>query len=388
MDISNIITKILLKEEETFNIANLDFNNQDEVLEMGLKSCAAVQNIIPEKYRSLRNLDPANYQYFPKLDAPSGPTPYLSAPIDMGNVRGKIVLFGLPFGEPKGTEGRTFKAYVVGTDGTVKAVSRGWGSSCEFTKELSQIGQEPLTALQSAQLESWLKRNGYAYSLLDPKTNNVANSEEYVPTLVKDLKNASNNELALPGYTGNYKIWIHQGLSNIGADQAKNLETMLAKQMFTQDLSGVDMDSDAQDFAFYLSDIIKDLPQLDQVRSLVKNDILIYPKKEILVEPERGVCRSVINKLYDCGTKASTPGCRVDLFKNKLTAIRCGDKNFVGGMEDKYQKISSDSGTYGILNLNNAKRRGLNKDANKTVRESIKNTVLSVLTEEIRKKNR
>ena len=57
-------------------------------------------------------------------------------------------------------------------------------------------------------------------------------------------------------------------------------------------------------------------------------------------------------------------------------------------MEDKFQKVASDSGTYGILNLINAKRRGLNKEANKTVRESIKNTVLSVLTEEIRKKNR
>jgi hypothetical protein len=389
MDISSIITKILLKEEETYNIAKLDFNNQDRVLEMGLKSCAAVQNIIPEKYRSLKNLDPANYQYFPKLNAPTGPTPYLAAPYEKGEVRGKIVLFGLPYGEPKGTEGRTFKAYVIGTDGTTKIVERGWGSSCEFTKELSQIGQEPLTALQSAQLESWLKRNGYAYSLLDPKTNNVANSEEYgPPTLVRDLKNASNNEPALPGYTGDYKIWIHQGLSNIGADQAKNLETMLAKQMFTQDLSNIPTDSDAHDFAFYLSDIIKDLPQLDQVRSLVKNDILIYPKNEILVEPERGICRTVINKLYDCGTKSSTPGCREDLFKNKLTAIRCSDKNFIGRTDDKFQKIASDSGTYGILNLINAKRRGLNKEANKTVRESIKNTVLSVLTEEIRKKNR
>jgi len=388
MDISSIITKILLKEEETFNIANLNFNNQDQVLEMGLKSCAAVQNFIPEKYRSLRNLDPANYQYFPKLDASSGPTPYLSAPIDRGEVQGKIVLFGLPFEEAKGTEGRTFKAYVVGTDGTVKIVNRGWGSSCEFTKELSQIGQEPLTALQSAQLESWLKRNGYAYSLLDPKTNNVANSEEYKQTLVTKLPNASNGEPALPGYTGNYQIWIRQGLSNIGADQAKNLETMLKAQNFTQDLSNIPMDSDTQDYAFYLSDVIKDLPQLDQVRNLVKNDILIYPLQSILIEPNRGVCRTVINKLFDCSTKSSTPGCRTDLFKNKIAAMRCSDLNFIGGMEDKYQKIASDSGTYGILNLTNAKRRGLNREANKTVRESIKNTVFSVLTEEIRKKNR
>mgnify|MGYP001410728850 CR=1 FL=1 len=44
-----------------------------------------------------------------------------------GEVRGKIVLFGLPYGEPKGTEGRTFKAYVIGTDGTTKIVERGWG---------------------------------------------------------------------------------------------------------------------------------------------------------------------------------------------------------------------------------------------------------------------
>jgi len=352
-------------------------------LDLGLKNCPSLKNWIPEKNRSIKELSADNAKYFPNLNPSAGqPIYYVAAPIDSEMVKGKLVLFGIPFKDASGTEGRSFKAYTIATDGTTKVIAKGWGHTCDFFKEIGQLGQEPLSADQLATLESWLKRNGMAYTLKNP------NSEEYKETLVRDLKNASNNEPALPGYTGDYKIWVHQGLSNIGADQAKNLETMLSKQKFTQDLSNIPMDSDAHDYAFYLSDVIKDLPQLDQVRSLVKNDILIYPLNEILVEPERGVCRTVINKLYDCGTKASTPGCRVDLFKNKLTAIRCSDKNFIGGMEDKFQKISSDSGTYGILNLINAKRRGLNKEANKTVRESIQNTVISVLTEEIRKKNR
>jgi hypothetical protein len=226
------------------------------------------------------------------------PIYYVAAPINSGEVKGKLILFGIPFKDASGTEGRSFKAYTIATDGTTKVVAKGWGSTCEFFKEIGQLGQEPLSADQYATLESWLKRNGYAYSVKNP------NSEEYKGVLVKDLKNASNGEMALPGYAGEDMVWIHQGLSNIGADQAKNLESMLAKQKFTQDLSNIPMDSDAHDYAFYLSDVIKDLPQLDQVRSLVKNDILIYPLNEILVEPERGVCRSVINKLYDCSTKS------------------------------------------------------------------------------------
>ena len=385
MDISNIITKILLKEEETFNTENakINYSNPYQILELGLKNCPSLKSWIPEENRSIKELSADNAKFFPNLSPSAGqPIYYVAAPINSGEVKGKLILFGIPFKDASGTEGRSFKAYTIATDGTTKVVAKGWGSTCDFFKEISQLGQEPLSADQLATLESWLKRNGMAYTLKNP------NSEEYKETLVRDLKNDSNKEPALPGYTGDYKIWVHQGLSNIGGDQAKNLETMLAKQMFTQDLSNIPTDSDAHDFAFYLSDIIKDLPQLDQVRSLVKNDILIYPKNEILVEPERGICRTVINKLYDCGTKSSTPGCREDLFKNKLTAIRCSDKNFIGRTDDKFQKIASDSGTYGILNLINAKRRGLNREANKTVRESIKNTVLSVLTEEIRKKNR
>jgi hypothetical protein len=382
MDISNIITKILLKEVETFNISKVDYSNPYQILELGLKNCPSLKTWIPDENKSIKELSADNAKFFPNLNPTSGPIYYVAAPINNGDVKGKLVLFGLPFKDAAGTEGRSFKAYTIATDGTTKVVAKGWGSTCDFFKETSQLGQEPLSADQYSTLESWLKRNGMAYSLKNP------NSEEYKGVLVKDLKNASNNEPALPGYTGEAMVWVHQGLSNIGADQAKNLETMLKAQNFTQDLSNIPMDSDTQDYAFYLSDVIKDLPQLDQVRNLVKNDILIYPLQSILIEPNRGVCRTVINKLFDCSTKSSTPGCRTDLFKNKIAAMRCSDLNFIGGMEDKYQKIASDSGTYGILNLTNAKRRGLNKDANKTVRESIKNTVLSVLTEEIRKKNR
>jgi hypothetical protein len=385
MDISNIITKILLKEEETFNTENakINYSNPYEILELGLKNCPSLKTWIPDENKSIKELSADNAKFFPNLNPTAGqPIYYVAAPINNGDVKGKLVLFGLPFKDAAGTEGRSFKAYTIATDGTTKVVAKGWGSTCDFFKEISQLGQEPLSADQLATLESWLKRNGMAYTLKNP------NSEEYKEKLVRDLKNDSNKEPALPGYTGDYKIWIRQGLSNIGADQAKNLETMLKSQNFTQDLSNIPMDSDTQDYAFYLSDVIKDLPQLDQVRNLVKNDILIYPLQEILIEPNRGVCRTVINKLFDCSTKSSTPGCRTDLFKNKIAAMRCSDLNFIGGMEDKYQKIASDSGTYGILNLTNAKRRGLNRDANKTVRESIKNTVISVLTEEIRKKNR
>jgi len=384
MDISRIIRNVL-NEEEIFTTQGIDYQNQYEVLELGLKNCPSLKNWIPDANNKIKELPATSVIYFPELNAPAGPIFYVSAPYQDATEKGKVVLFGIPFKEGSGGMGRSFKAYAISNEGVTSIVAKGWGSTCEFFKETSQLGKEPLSDDQKTTLDSWLKRNGMAYSLKNP------NSEEYKGVLVKDLKNASNGELALPGYTGGAMVWTHQGLSNIGADQAKNLEDMLKTQMFTQDLSNIPMDSDTHDYAFYLSDVIKDLPQLDQVKSLVKNDILIYPLQSMLIEPERGVCRTVISKLYDCSTKASTPGCRVDLFKNKLTAIRCSDKNFIGGIQDKFQKISSDSATYGILNLINAKRRGLDKEANKaptTIRESIKNRVFNILSEEIRKKNR
>jgi hypothetical protein len=56
MDISNIITKILLKEEETFNTENakINYSNPYEILDLGLKNCPSLKTWIPDENKSIK----------------------------------------------------------------------------------------------------------------------------------------------------------------------------------------------------------------------------------------------------------------------------------------------------------------------------------------------
>ena len=72
----------------------------------------------------------------------------------------------------------------------------------------------------------------------------------------------------------------------------------------------------------------------------------IWPKPGTLTIPSRGTCRDVIKLLSKCSKSTTTTAeCTTDLWKNKVLAIQCGDKNFVSGavgVGDEYNQISID----------------------------------------------
>jgi len=384
MNISRIIKNILL-EEETFNTEGLNYQDQYKVLEKGLANCPSLKNWIPDANKKIKELPATSAIYFPELNAPAGPIFYVSAPYQDGNEKGKIALFGLTFKEGSGSEGRTFKAYTISTEGVISIVAKGWGRTCEYFKETKQLGVGTLTAAQKTNLDTYMAAMGDAASLFKPTTG------EYVQTPYTSLKNTK-GELVLPDYTGDGYIWVQKDMVNkFTKGVVKEIEPLLNAQGFTTDFPG--SGTDEGNFGFLFKDIQSDLPQLPEVKAMDGNTI-IWPTS--VATPDKNVCRTAIKTLSDCAN-GGVAGCTANLFKNKITAILCKKKNFVGGifgLKDEYDALAADkvpNRKFGLLKLINGIARGVDPEANKaptTIRESIKNRVFNILSEEIRKKNR
>jgi hypothetical protein len=112
------------------------------------------------------------------------------------------------------------------------------------------------------------------------------------------------------------------------------------------------------------------------------------------VEPTRENCRTAIKKLSECSKSATGIGCRQNLFINKITALMCGDKNFIGGalgIKDEYAELLQDSGDFGLSKLNYARREGVKRQqAPKDltgINESLKKKVSKYLSEEYKRRN-
>jgi hypothetical protein len=154
-----------------------------------------------------------------------------------------------------------------------------------------------------------------------------------------------------------------------------------------------DVSSDEFNFAFLLSDIADDFPGLE-VDDNLKTTTLVWPAPNTIVEPTRENCRTAIKKLSECSKSATGIGCRQNLFINKITALMCGDKNFIGGalgIKDEYAELLQDSGDFGLSKLNYARREGVKRQqAPKDltgINESLKKKVSKYLSEEYKRRN-
>jgi hypothetical protein len=388
MDISRIIKNILL-EEETYNTEGINYQNQYQVLDLGLKNCPSLVKWIPDANKTIKELSADKTIYFPQLNAPAGSIFYVSAPYQDGTEKGRVVLFGLPFKEGSGSEGRSFKAYSISNEGVVSIVAKGWGSTCEFFKETKQLGVGTLTASQKTNLDTYMAAMGDAASLFKPTTG------EYVQTPYTSLKNTK-GELVLPDYKGDGYIWVQKDMVNkFTKGVVKEIEPLLNAQGFTTDFPG--SGTDEGNFGFLFKDIKSDLPQLSQIQGMDDNT-MIWPTS--IATPDKNVCRAAIKTLSDCANSNVTgggAGCTTNLFKNKITALLCADEKFVGGvfgLKDEYEALKGDNvknKRFGLGKLDRGRSRGVDPNANKaptTVRENIRKRVFNILSEEIRKKNR
>jgi hypothetical protein len=207
--------------------------------------------------------------------------------------------------------------------------------------------------------------------------------------MYKDLIDPQTNKPVLSGYKGPGYMWVRKGLSNQNIDVYKSLDNMLVSNKLTRKRPE-DVTSDEFNFAFLLSDISDDLPGLE-VDDNLRTSTLVWPAPGTIVEPTKESCRAAIKKLSDCSKSASGIGCRQNLFSNKITALLCGDKKFVGGafgLKDEYASLLQDTGDYGLSNLNYARREGVKRaKAPSPEQTPIRESVNKYLNQEYKRRN-
>lgn len=382
MNISKIVKKVLLEQNDK-NVKGFDWENQLEILNKAKQYCTGFK-----KYLSadVTTLDDQFKGLFPEL-AKVDKVAKITYEIDPKS-KTKYVFFGIE--DPKATTSGGKKAllgYQVQVGQKPKRFRDGWGQGCDALQDVEVLGIDTLPEEFEQILKSFIQRNPSYYSEFNP------NSAEFEKVLYKDLIDPETKKPVLPGYTGGGYLWVRKGLSNQNIDINKSLDNMLVANKLTRKRPE-DVSSDEFNFAFLLSDIADDLPGLE-VDDNLKTTTLVWPAPGTIVEPTKESCRAAIKKLSDCSKSATGIGCRQNLFANKITALMCADKNFIGGalgLKDEYASLLQDSGDFGLARLNYARREGVKRAAAAPkdltgIREGLQDKVSKYLNEEYRRRN-
>jgi hypothetical protein len=384
MNISKIVKKVL-SEQNDKNVKGLNQENQIEVLKTAKEYCKGYSKYFGADVTTLENQFKG---LFPGL---AGVDNVAKITYENPTTKTKFLFFGIE--DPKAQTSADKKAY-LGYEVRIGMQPRrfrdGWGQECDALQEVTALGTDELPAEYEALLKSFISRNPKFYSEFNP------NSAEFEKVMYKDLVDPQTGQLVLKGYTGPGYLWVRKGLSNQDIDVYKSLDNMLVANKLTRKRPE-DVTSDEFNFAFLLSDISDDLPGLE-VDDNLRTSTIVWPAPGTIVEPTKESCRAAIKKLSDCSKSASGIGCRKDLFSNKITALLCGDKNFVGGalgLKDEYASLLQDTGDFGLSNLNYARREGVKRakapaspaPEQTPIREGLKGRVSKYLNEEFKRRN-
>ena len=382
MNISRIVRKVLSEEQGDENVKGLDLDNQIEILKKAIQYCTRYNKFFDD---GVTTLPTELISFFPelrKMDKVSKIT--WSDP----KTKAKYLFFGVEDPEAQTSGGKkAFLAYQLVPGRPPKKFRNGWGQDCDALQKVEVLGIDPLPEEFELILKSFIQRNPSYYSQFNP------NSAEFEKILYKDLIDPETKKPVLPGYTGKGYIWVQTRLSNKNININQALDKMLVANKLTRKRPE-DVTSDEFNFAFLLSDITDDLPGLEVDKNLDTSTI-VWPAPGTIVEPTKESCRAAIKKLSDCSKSATESGCRQNLFANKITALMCGDRKFVGGafgLKDEYASLLQDSGDFGLAKLNYARREGVKRAAAAPkdltgINETIKNKVSKYLNEEYNRRN-
>lgn len=377
MNISKIVKKVL-SEQNDENVKGLNQENQIEILKTAKEYCKGYSKYFGGDVTTLENQFKG---LFPEL---AGVKNVAKITYDDPKNNFKYLFFGVE--DPQAQTSANKKAYLgykVVAGKKPGKFKDGWGQDCDALQEVTALGTDELPAEYEAQLKSFISRNPTYYSQFNP------NSAEFEKVMYKDLIDPQTNKPVLSGYKGPGYMWVRKGLSNQNIDVYKSLDNMLVSNKLTRKRPE-DVTSDEFNFAFLLSDISDDLPGLE-VDDNLRTSTIVWPAPGTIVEPTKESCRAAIKKLSDCSKSASGIGCRQNLFSNKITALLCGDKKFVGGafgLKDEYASLLQDTGDYGLSNLNYARREGVKRaKAPSPEQTPIRESVNKYLNQEYKRRN-
>jgi hypothetical protein len=380
MNISKIVKKVLLEQGEE-NVKGFDWNNQVEILKKATEYCSGYKKYFGA---GVTALPPQLKPLFPEL---SKVDKVAKITYEDPKTKTKQLFFGIEDPNALVSGGKkALLSYEVAVGKPPKKHRDGWGQECDALQNVEVLGIDTLPEEYQQTLQSFIQRNPTYVSKFNP------NSAEYEKILYKDLIDPETKKPVLPGYTGGGYIWVRKGLSNKNIDIYGSLDKMLMANKLTKKRPE-DASSDEFNFAFLLSDIADDIPGLE-VDDELKTTTIVWPAPGTIVEPTKESCRAAIKKLSDCSKSATGIGCRQNLFSNKITALMCGDKNFIGGsfgLKDEYAELLQDSGDFGLAKLNYARREGVKRAKPTTdltgINESIRNKVSKYLNEEYKRRN-
>jgi hypothetical protein len=359
MNISKVVKKVLSEQQTVTPVDKkivIDDKNQGQILRLGLDV-----GCIPEGELKTMN-DDFRIKYLPQLQGNNIPFVQVKNFIYTGQVNKEV---------SDSKEGTSFYAYQLEPGSKPQIVKEGWGLGCAVFMSVDKLGYSPLSENEYQNLQKFLVKNKNYSEGFKPDSN------EYELINIKDLKWESGNSV-IPNYNRGGYVWKRtSNVTGVRQDLASQAINMLTTQGITPD----EQNADETTLVFYWGDI------KDNFRSKpdIKDNTRLWVESGKLPQPEKNICRSTIKKLDQCrNSKTMIPNCYNNLTINKITAIQCADKRFVGGVigiKDEYENLKNDRGPFGLFKL---LRRIQNPTA--SILESIKSKISKKLNEEYKKR--
>jgi hypothetical protein len=379
MNISKIIRRAILEQEQ---VRGLNFEDQSDILEKGRKNCPTFSQVIGD--RPVKRLEKQYVSKFPDLGS-KDEVAYISVPMGQNGV---AMFFGVEDPESKGNK-RSFLAYGVMGNQSPRKYTNGWGDDCEFMQKTSELGKDTLSDEQQKTLQAFLDANkGTYYSFVDK-----ANQGEFEKVPYDKLTYPTTGRLVLPNYKGTGYVFKRIGLENVNQDKFEQMSSVLERQGFTR-IEPENAESPEANAGFFIKDIAKDYPSLIELAKLSPNT-KVWPKPGTLLIPNRNSCRNAIKLLNKCSKSTTISAeCNKDLWKNKMLALQCGDKNFIGGsigIGDEFDALLVDTGRFGLANLKTARNQGFQSTETPTgpnlnIKENVSSVVSKLLNEEYKRR--
>lgn len=373
MNISKILRRVLLEDDEKKQARGNDNAGQYDLLNGVMQNCPTL-NL---KGKSIRYLEGNELNAFTDLKN-TGVDPVYYVSQQYGDLM--YIIFGVK--DPNVKEPALF-AYSLtpsGEEAEPKKVPNGSGRWCEQLKNIEDLGQVYLSPQAQAQFNNFIKKEGAGYAQLqEPDDISLYKKVPY-----KDLQYRDETPVFDPIPAENGYAWVKTGADYTSANLPNALTGMVETQGFTFN-QPTDISADENRYSFYLKDIMNDFPALMSQKDAIRPNQIIFPKADLMVEPNRETCRAAIKKLDYCLKSSTGVDCQKDLLKNKITVLRCGDLKMVGGvlgLKDEYQNVLRRGAPYGVADL----ARVLGKAQYGSVqKESLDKKINHILNEQFKK---
>ena len=375
MNISKILRKVLLEDDEKEQPRGLDKAGQYDLLNGVVQNCPKL-NL---KGRPIRFLEGNDINKYPELKNTGVDIAYYVSQ-QFGDSWYQI--FGVKDPNVKVPALFAYNLVISGDEIEPKRVPDGSGQWCEQLKNIEDLGQVYLSPKAEAQFKALINAEGAAYaSLTKPQAEDI---NLYTQVPFKDLQYRDGTPAFNPVPAEDGYAWVKTGAKYTTANLPDALTGMVETQGFTFN-QPTTLDADENRYSFYIKDIMNDFPALKSQKDALRPNQIIYPKAELMKPVNRETCRAAIKKLDYCINSSTGENCQKNLLKNKITVLRCGDLKLVGGVlgvKDEYDKVMETGAPYGVADLKNV----LGKAQYGSVRkESIEKKINSVLNEQFKK---